>query len=347
MRAVVYSGPKSVRVAQVADPRIEAPTDALIRVTLTAICGTDLHLISGRFAGIEPGSVIGHEFVGDVLEVGSAVQRFKPGDHVMGSDFTACGRCRWCDRGDHWECPQRAVFGAGTSFGTALGGAQAELLRVPLADTTLAPVPPSCSDEAAVFIGDNLAAGWVAIERAMVTPGESVVVVGGGPVGQLTALSAQTAGAGVIVLVEPNAERRRFAEAHGSVAATPEEAPDLVKSLTQGDGADVVVDCVGGNAPLHAAFALVRRRGRVVSTGLHADRVWDFPVARGFNDELTLTFALGDSIRLRSRLAALVANRVLDPTVVISKRVPLEAVPAAYQDFAAQKVLKVVIDPRL
>lgn len=347
MRAIVYSGPKTVRLAQVAEPRIIAPADALIRVTLSAICGTDLHIISGRFAGLEPGTLIGHEFVGDVLEVGAAVQRFKPGDHVMGSDFTACGRCRWCERGDHWECPERAVFGAGTSFGAPLGGAQAELLRVPLADTTLALVPASCSDEAAVFIGDNLAAGWVAIERGMLTPGESIVVIGGGSIGQLTALSAQTAGAGVIILVEPNTERRRFAETHGSIAASPEEAPELVKKLTEGDGADVVVDCVGGNGPLHAAFKLVRRRGRVVSTGTHADPTWDFPVARGFNDELTLTFALGDSIRLRSRLAALVASRALDPTVVISERVPLEAVPAAYRDFAAQKVLKVVIDPRL
>ena len=346
MRAVVYCGPKSVQVASVPDARIEAPTDALVRIALSAICGTDLHLISGRVAGVAPGATLGHEFVGEVIEVGAAVQRFRRGDHVMGSDFTACGRCRWCERGDHWECPQREVFGSGSAFGAVLGGAQAELLRVPLADTTLAPVPPSCSDEAAIFIGDNLAAGWVAIERAMLTPGESVAVVGGGAVGQLTALSAQTAGTGVIVLVEPNAERRRFAEAHGSLATTPEQALELIKSVTQGDGADVVVDCVGGNGPLSAAFDLVRRRGRVVSTGVHVEAAWDFPVGRGFNDELTLTFALGDSIRLRSRLAALVVSRALDPAVVISKRVPLEAVPQAYQDLAAQKLLKVVIDPR-
>lgn len=345
MRAIVYAGPKSVKVAEVPDPRIEAPTDVLVRVRMSAICGTDLHVISGRFPGIEPGATIGHEFVGDVLEVGSAVRRFKPGDHVMGSDFTACGRCRWCDRGDHWECAHRGVFGTGASFGPALGGAQAELLRVPLADVTLAPVPAACSDGAALLIGDNLAAGWVAMERAALTPGESIAIIGGGSVGQLTALCAQTVGAGVIVLVEPNADRRRFAEAHGSIAATPEEAPALVKRLTDGDGADVVVDCVGGRGPLETAFALVRRRGRVVSTGVHADQSWDFPVSRGFNDELTLTFALGDSIRLRSRLVSLVATRALDPAVVISKVIPLDAVPDAYQEFAAQKVLKVAIDP--
>lgn len=346
MRAVVYTGPKTVEVAEVPDPRIEEPTDALVRVTLSAICGTDLHVISGRFPGVEPGAVIGHEFVGDVIEVGSAVQRFKRGEHVMGSDFTACGRCRWCDRGDHWECAQRGVFGTGRSFGPMLGGAQAELVRVPLADTTLAPIAAGCSDKAALLIGDNLAAGWVAIERSMLTPGESIAVIGGGSVGQLTALSAQAAGAGVVVLVEPNAERRKFAESHGAITATPQEAPELVKRLTSGDGADVVVDCVGGRGPLETALALVRRRGRVVSTGVHADQEWSFPVSRAFNDELSLSFALGDPIRLRSRLVSLITGGALDPAVVISKVVPLDAVPAAYGEFAAQGVLKVAIDPR-
>jgi threonine dehydrogenase-like Zn-dependent dehydrogenase len=291
--------------------------------------------------------VIGHEFTGEVVEAGGAVQRVKPGDHVMASDFTACGRCRWCERGDHWECAERAVFGAGTSFGAALAGAQAELVRVPHADTTLGVVPAGCPDEAAIFIGDNLAAGWVAVERGMVTPGETVAVIGGGAVGQLVALSVQTAGAGVVLVVEPNPERRRFAETHGSLAASPEEAASVVKQLTLGDGMDVVVDAVGGNGPLQAAFGLVRRRGRVVSVGTHADDTWALPVARCFTDELTLTFALGDAIRLRARLTALVASKVLDPTVVISARVPLDAVPAAYEDLAAQKLLKVVIDPRL
>lgn len=346
MRAIVYTGPKSVKVAEVPDPRIEAPDDAVVRLTLSAICGTDLHLVSGRFAGVQPGTVLGHEFVGEVLEAGPAVQRFRPGDRVMGSDFTACGRCRWCERGDHWECERRAVFGAGGAFGTALGGAQAELLRVPLADTTLAPVPTGCSDDAAIFIGDNLAAGWVAVERGALVPGESVAILGGGSIGQLTALSAQAAGAGMIVVVEPNAERRAFAQAHGSIAVTPHEAPALVKRLTGGDGADLVVDCVGGNAALKAALGLVRRRGRVVSTGMHGESSFDFPAGRGFNDELTLTFALGDSIRLRSRLVALIKGRVLDPSVVIDRRVGLQGVPEAYADFAAQKVLKVVIDPQ-
>jgi alcohol dehydrogenase len=347
VQAVVFAGPRSVRVARVPEPRIEAPTDALVRVTLSAICGTDLHVISGRFAGIQPGSVIGHEFVGDVIEVGSAVQRVRAGEHVMASDFTACGRCRWCDRGDHWECAERAVFGAGASFGAALAGGQAELVRVPHADTTLGTVPAGCPDEAAIFIGDNLAAGWVAVERGMVLPGEAVAVIGGGAVGQLVALSVQTAGAGVVLVVEPNAERRRFAERHGSLAAAPEEAARVAKRLTQGDGMDVAVDAVGGNGPLQAAFDVVRRRGRVVSVGTHADSTWPLPVARCFDEELTLTFALGDAIRLRARLTALVATGVLDPTVVISARVPLDAVPAAYEDLAAQKLLKVVVDPRL
>jgi alcohol dehydrogenase len=345
MRAVVYAGPKTVHVEQVPDPRIQAPGDALVRVRLTAVCGTDLHVIAGHLPGVEPNAVVGHEFVGDVIEIGVAVQRIKPGDHVMASDFTACGRCRWCERGDHWECAERAFFGTGTAFGPMLAGAQAEMVRVPHADATLFPVPPGCSDQAALLVGDNLATAWVAVERAAVEPGDAVAVIGGGAVGQLASLCAQTAGAGALVVVEPHVQRRRFAEAHGALSAAPETARELVHQLTGGDGADVVIDAVGGNGPLRAAFELVRRRGRIVSVGTHTSPGFELPIARSFAEELTLTFAIGDSIRVRRRLLALIASRALDPTVIISATLPLADAPAAYAQLAEQRQLKVILDP--
>jgi 2-desacetyl-2-hydroxyethyl bacteriochlorophyllide A dehydrogenase len=344
MRAVVYAGPNTVRTEQVAEPRIEGPSDALVRVKLSAVCGTDLHVIAGHLPGVEPNTVIGHEFVGDVIAVGAAVQRLKAGDHVMASDFSACGRCRWCDRGEHWECPERAFFGTGTAFGPTLAGAQAEIVRVPHADTTLFQIPVGCSDQAAILVGDNLATGWVAIERGGIEPGDTTVVIGGGAVGQLASLCAQTAGAGVVIVVEPNAQRRRFAEMHGALSAAPEEARDLVDKLTGSDGADVVIDAVGGGAPLRAAFDLVRRRGCIVSVGTHASPNFELPVARSFADELTLTFAIGDSIRVRRRLLALIASGALDPTVIVSTSVPLEGAPAAYAQLAEQRHLKVLLD---
>jgi alcohol dehydrogenase len=345
MRAVVYAGPGAVHVEQVPDPTIQAPGDALVRVRLSAICGTDLHVIAGHVPGVEHKAVIGHEFVGDVIQVGAAVQRIKVGDQVLASDFTACGHCRWCDRGDHWECGERAFFGTGSAFGPVLAGAQAELVRVPLADTTLSPIPPGCSDQAAILVGDNLATGWVAVERGRVQPGDTVVVIGGGAVGQLASLCAQTAGGGTVVVVEPNPQRRRFAQTHGALAAAPEEALDLVRKLTAGDGADVAIDAVGGPGPLRAAFDLVRRRGQIVSVGTHASPTFELPVARSFADELTLSFAIGDSIRVRRRLLALIASHALDPTVVVSARLPLEAAPAAYAQLAEQRQLKVLLDP--
>jgi 2-desacetyl-2-hydroxyethyl bacteriochlorophyllide A dehydrogenase len=345
MRAVVYAGANTVRVEQVPEPHIQAPGDALVRVRLSAICGTDLHVIAGHLRTVEPGTVIGHEFVGEVIEVGAGVQRIGLGQSVMASNFAACGSCRWCERGDHWECGERAFFGTGTAFGPLLAGAQAEWVRVPHADTTLFPIPPGCSDQAALLVSDNLATGWVAVERGGVEPGDIVAVIGGGAVGQLASLSAQTAGAGAVVVVEPNATRRRFAEAHGALSAAPKTARDLVRTLADGDGADVVIDAVGGDGPLRAAFDLVRRRGRIVSVGTHSDLGFELPVARSFADELGLTFAIGDAIRLRSRLLALISHRALDPTVIISATMPLADAAAAYAQLADQRQLKVLLDP--
>lgn len=345
MRAVVYQSPGVVAIADVPRPVLTESTDAIVRVTLAGICGTDLHVVRGDFPGMEPGSVVGHEFVGEVVEVGSSVRRVRLGDAVMSSDFTACGRCAWCDEGDHWQCAERAFFGTGTAFGPALSGAQAEYVRVPHADATLGLMPPSFSPDAALLLGDNLATGWVAVERAATQAGDCVVVIGGGAVGQLTALSAQAAAAGVVVVVEPNAQRRAFAQAQGSLAAHPDEAEALVRRVSGGIGADVVLEAVGGNGPLDLALTLARPRGRVVSVGAHAAESWAFPVARAFRGELTLSFAIGDSIRLRRRLLRLIAGGGFDPTVVIDARGALDDAPALYRQVAAQQRLKAVLTP--
>jgi alcohol dehydrogenase len=347
MRAIVYEGPGIVALRDVSPPQLEQPGDALVRVDLAGICGTDLHVIAGDFAGIQPGAIIGHEIVGEVIAVGSAVARFKVGNRVMSSDFTACGHCRWCDRGDHWECHERAFFGTGTSFGPALHGAQAEIVRVPHADTTLGLMPRGCSDEAAILLSDNLATGWAAVERGLLLPGEIVAIIGGGSVGQLASLSAQAAGAGAVVVIEPSEARRAFARAHGSLATSPEQARFLVDRLTDGEGVDLVVEAVGAAATLTAGFELVRKRGRIISVGAHAAESWPFPLAKSFANELTLGFAIGDSIRLRPRLLSLITTGALDPTVVVDRRVGFAGAAQAYADLKAQKVMKAVIDARI
>src|SRR5271163_959837 len=280
MRAIVFEKTGTVALRDAQAPRLIEPDDALVRVTLAGICGTDLHVVAGDFKGLEPGAIIGHEFVGDAIAVGAGVRRIAVGDHVTASDFTACGHCRWCARGDHSECAHRGFFGTGESFGPPLSGAQAEIVRVPNAETTLAKLPRGCSDEAAILISDNLATGWAAIERARLEAGESVAVVGGGAVGQLASLCAQVAGASAVVVIEPNEQRRNFARTHGALAAPPGEALKLIGKLTEGDGVDIVIEAVGSPATLTRAFDLVRRRGRVVSVGAHAAEQWPLPLAR-------------------------------------------------------------------
>jgi alcohol dehydrogenase len=342
MRAVVYDGPGRVALADVPDPGLQAPEDAVVRVLVSAVCGTDLHALHG-LPGIEPGTVLGHEFVGEVVATGPGVTTLSVGMPVLGADFTACGRCWWCRRGDHWECAERRFFGYGSVFGAPLAGAQAELVRVPHADTVLTRLPEECPPEAAIFVGDNLASGYAAAERGGVAPGDVVVVVGGGTVGQMASLACQAIGASAVVVVDLLADRRALAARHGAIPAAPGDSRAVVDQLTDGRGADVAVDAVGGTGPLQSACDLVRPRGTVVSIGAHFDATFAFPVARAFTEEISLRFAIGDSIRLRDRLLALIGTGVIDPTVVVTARVALDEVPAAYQRFADHQEVKVLI----
>jgi 2-desacetyl-2-hydroxyethyl bacteriochlorophyllide A dehydrogenase len=346
MNAVVFATRGQVRTAVVDEPAILEPTDALVRVSLAGICGTDLHLIGGDFSGIDDGTVVGHEIVGIVSAIGSAVRSLRVGDRVCGSDFTACGTCRWCERGEHWQCPERRFFGSGLAFGPSLAGAQAEYVRVPFADVTLGLVPSGCSDEAAILVCDNLATGWAAIDAGVLAPGETVVIVGGGPIGQLAALCAQTAGAAAVVVVEPSSERRRFASEHGSIGVAPDAADAFVRSITQNDGADLVIEAGGIVRTLDAAFTLVRKRGRIVSVSAHATESWPFPLALAFASEISLRFAIGDSIRYRRKLFSLICSGVLDPSDVIQAMIPLNDAPRAYDRMKKQEILKAVIDLR-
>ncbi|TCK21431.1 alcohol dehydrogenase catalytic domain-containing protein [Pseudonocardia endophytica] len=339
MRAVEHAGDGAVRVVSVADPEIIDPTDALVRVRRAAVCGTDLHLLAHP-EDVPRGTVLGHEFVGEIVQVGSAVSGHAGGDLVVGADFTACGSCWWCRRGDHWECADRQFFGTGTSFGPALQGAQAELVRVPFADTVLRAVPDGVSLDAAVFLGDTLATGYAAVQRAELRPGDTVVVIGGGPVGQLTSLAAQACSAGVVVLVEPVTARRELAATEGAVVAGPDDARRVVDDLTDGRGADAVVDAIGGPRGLETAFSLIRRRGSVVSVGVHTDASWPLPVDRAFADELTVRFAIGDLMRDAEQLTALVRSGAIDPTVVASETVALDQAPDAYRRMSERHTLK-------
>jgi alcohol dehydrogenase len=344
VRAVVYQAPGQVALAELAEPHLAAETDAIVAVSSAGICGTDLHACSGHLPGIEPGTVLGHEFTGTVLECGRSVLSLAPGDRVMSSDFTACGRCWWCRQGEHWHCGERQFFGTGTAFGPALAGAQAEYVRVPYADVTLARLPAGVSEDAALLIGDNLATGWVAAQRAPVRPGAVVAVVGGGPVGQLASLAAQLHGAAVVVVCDPVAQRREVAAAHGAVPSEPGEARRLLDALTEGRGADVVIEAVGASHGLDAALDLVRDAGVVLSLSAHLQDAWTFPLARSFTGQRHLGFVIGDSIRVRDPLTAVVSAGVLDPAFTVTRHDCLDGAPGSYRDLREMNELKVVLD---
>lgn len=343
MRAVVFDGASAVRVDTVADPVIAEPDDAIVRVRRAAVCGTDLHTVAHP-DGVPAGTVLGHEFVGEVVETGPAVRGHRVGDTVFGADFVACGRCWWCRRGDHWECEHRRFFGTGSAFGPPLPGSQAELVRVPFADAVLLALPAGIGLDAAVFLGDTLATGYAAVRRAGLRPGDTVAVVGGGPVGQLASLAAQACGAGAVVVVEPVPGRRDLAAAEGALTSDPDGARRLVDEVTDGRGADAVLDAVGGSRGLDTAFGLVRQRGTVVSVGVHGDPSWPLPVASAFAAELTLRFAIGDVMRDGEELVALVRSGAVDPAVVATETVPLDAVPEAYRRMADRRTLKSLIE---
>jgi threonine dehydrogenase-like Zn-dependent dehydrogenase len=206
------------------------------------------------------------------------------------------------------------------------------------------PLPNGCSKEAAIFAGDTLASGFAAAERGGVGPGDVVAVVGGGVVGQMASLACQAFGTAAVIVVDPVAERRRLSARLGGVGATPASARSILDDLTEGRGADVVVEAVGGQEPMDAAMTLVRRGGTVVSIGAHFAPTWPLPVARAFAEELCVRFAIGDSIRLRDRIFPLLTIGVIDPAAVVTERVSLQAAPDAYRRLAEHAAVKVLID---
>lgn len=345
MIAATLRGPRLVEVVEYPDPVLLDAGDAIVRVARAAICGTDLHAYRGELVGFRPDNVFGHEFVGMVESVGDAVGRFAPGDRVVASDVIACGQCWWCRRADHYQCDHVSLFGYGDVVGPYVPGGQAELVRVPFADTVLGPIPDGIADEKAVFVGDVLATGWTAGVEGAVGAGDVVAIVGCGPVGLCSALASRALRAATVVAVDSNRARRRVAEQLGAVAVTPNAAAEAVLDLTDGRGADVVIEAVGTSASLRASLSLVRARGVVVAVGAHHDPDFRLNTAEAFAKELSLRFAIGDPIRFRDELFALIGAGLLDPTPIVSHRLSLEDAADGYALFDRQEAVKVLLVP--
>jgi alcohol dehydrogenase len=343
MRAVVTTGDGGVRLDSVPEPTLQDPQDAIVHVEHTGICGTDLHAMQGHLPGMPAGTVLGHEFVGTVIGTGGAVTSINVGDRVVGTDFIACGRCWHCRRQEHWQCPQRAFLGTGTSFGPALGGAQAEQVRVPFADTCLAVLPRDLEPTTAVLLCDNFPTGFAAAKKSRIGPGDVVAVVGGGMVGQLAALAAQLHGASVVVVSDPVEARQSAARIGGNLATAPDRLIPTLRDLTAGRGADVVIEAVGSAKGLDAALVACRPGGTVASVSAHVQESWTFPLADAFAREITLQMVIGDPLRDRDRMVALATSGLLAPARELMSTTDLGGAVDAYRDVAHSHSLKIVL----
>jgi 2-desacetyl-2-hydroxyethyl bacteriochlorophyllide A dehydrogenase len=344
MRAVTYQAPGEVRLEERPEPEIGSPDEAVVRVEASGICGSDLHIYHGRVQ-IEPGFVIGHEYVGTVLAVGDAVSGVAVGDRVLGTYCTACGECFFCRRGDFHKCDQGRVFGHGATLGS-LQGAQAEQLLVPTADLTLRRIPSGLSDEVALFAGDVMGTGYHAIEALEVEPGGSVAVLGLGPVGLCAVQAARAAGAEQVIAVDSVSERLRMAESFGARAVhlTEEDVRGAVKQATEGRGVDGTVDAVGHPDALEMACRLTRKAGTVSATGVYAERI-DLHMGIVWIKALTLKTGHANVIAHLDPVLERLQSGELDPAPLVTHHMKLDEAADAYAIYDRHEALKIVLTP--
>jgi 2-desacetyl-2-hydroxyethyl bacteriochlorophyllide A dehydrogenase len=344
VRAVTFQAPGQVRVDEVPDPELTAPDEAIVRVEATGVCGSDLHIYHGRVA-IEPGFVIGHEYVGTVVATGDAVSAVSAGDRVLGTYCTACGECFFCRRGDFHKCDRGRVFGHGEVLGS-LQGAQAELLLVPNADLTLRPVPPGMSDDVALFAGDVMGTGYHAVVETGVEPGSSVAVLGLGPVGLCAVQAAFAEGAVGVIAIDTVGERLEMAESFGASAVhlTEEDPKAAVKEATGGRGVDATIDAVGHPDALELACRLSRKAGTVSATGVYAERV-ELHMGVVWIKALTLKTGHANVIKHLDPVLERLGSGALDPTPLVTHHMSLDEAPEAYATYDRREALKIVLRP--
>jgi 2-desacetyl-2-hydroxyethyl bacteriochlorophyllide A dehydrogenase len=346
MRAVVLEGEGQVAVREVPDPRLEDAGDAIVRVSTAAICGSDLHFLHGK-TPFDVGGVIGHECVGAVQAVGPGVTSFGPGDRVVAAFQIACGRCWFCVRQQSQLCDDARTLGAGP-FGGGLDGAQAELVRVPVADANLLAVPDAVSDDRAIFIGDVLTTGFYAASLALRDGADTIAVLGCGPVGYTCLLSLQALGAERVVVLEPDELRRALARAAGADVVDPaaRDGQMAIAELTQDRGADAVVEAVGRTDAFETALDLARRGGSIVIAGVYAGETSSLQLGPAWARALRLTFTgLCPVHAWWRRTMAEVAAGTIDPSPIISHRLPLDEAARGYALFDEHRATKVVLLP--
>jgi 2-desacetyl-2-hydroxyethyl bacteriochlorophyllide A dehydrogenase len=344
MQAVTFQAPGEVRLVEKPDPEIETPTDALVSIDATGVCGSDLHIYHGRVA-IEPGFTIGHEYVGTVVAAGDAVSSVAAGDRVLGCFQVACSTCWHCRRGEYHKCVASRTFGHGATLG-GLQGTQAQLALVPHANLTLRRVPDGLDDDVALFAGDVMGTAYHATVAAGLRAGDTVAVLGLGPVGLCAVQAALVAGAAKVVAIDSVEQRLEMARSFGAQAVhlTEQDPRAEVKTATEGRGVDLAVEAVGDAPALDMAIRLARPAGTVSIVGVYAERV---EVHMGLAWIKSLKMVMGQAnviAHLDPVLEMLAAGR-LDPSPLVSHHMPLQDAPDAYALYDQREALKIVLRP--
>ncbi len=337
MKALVYHGPGHKAWESVADPTVLQPTDAVVQIDTTTICGTDLHILKGDVPAVAEGRVLGHEGVGTVVAVGSAVRNHKVGDRVIIACISSCGVCAYCRAGTPSHClADEGASGIGWVLGHLIDGTQAEYVRTPFADRSLYALPDGVPDDAAILLSDILPTGFeMGVRYGGVKPGDTVAVVGAGPVGLAVVATAGLQGAARIVAVDLDDNRLAKARTVGAthlVSSARDDWREQVLALTDGYGVDVAVEAVGTPTTFRMCLDMVRPGGHVANVGVHGEPV-ELPVDKLWPANLTITMGLVNTDSL-GMLLKLVAEDKLPVGELVTHRFALRHVLDAYETFA-------------
>ncbi len=344
MKALVYQGPGKKAVEDRPMPEIKEPTDAIVKITKTTICGTDLHILKGDVPTCEPGRILGHEGVGIVEKTGSAVTAIKPGDHVLISCITSCGKCDYCKKGMYSHCAD-----GGWILGHRIDGTQAEYVRIPHADTSLHKIPTGVDEESLVMLSDIFPTGFeCGVLNGKVKPGDTIAIVGAGPIGLATLLTAQFYSPAEIIMIDVDENRLSVSKQLGATATINSKdgkAVEKIMKMTNGIGVDVAVEAVGIPATFVMCEDIIAPGGVIANVGVHGVKA-DLHLERLWSHNITITTRLVDTVTTPMLLKT-VQSKKLDPARLITHRFALDEILDAYETFGKAsntQALKVIIN---
>ena len=343
MKALVYHGPGKKSWDEVAKPTLQAPTDGLVKILKTTICGTDLHILKGDVPEVTEGRILGHEGIGIIEEVGNAVSSFKKGDRVLISCISSCGKCEYCKKGMYSHC-----VNGGWILGHLIDGTQAEYVRIPFADNSLYHIPAGSNDEAIVMLSDILPTGFeCGVLNGQVKPGDTVAIVGSGPIGLAVLLTAQFYTPALIIMVDVDDNRLAVAGKFGATHVINSQKDDAIKAiftLTGNKGVDVAVEAVGVPATFELCQSIIAPGGHIANVGVHGKSV-ELHLEKLWAQNITITTRLVDTVTTPMLLKTVNSGK-LEPEKLITHHFKLSNIMEAYETFgnaAREKSLKVIL----